>query len=381
MHGSSHNSSCQHYNCGRFAFNAGCRVGEHTEQLWSMLKDLVGKLRYAKRATRQDLIDACLSLIARLKVPQMPKLLKQRWLRNCKALDKYTREFNERISAAAADGVVDVQMAMNAYIEHLCPSSLLPASDTDASKAKLAELLLKLWSVDISVETRQQLAAMAPALAAGVFSESSHQAKLENKIRILEKKLRVPRRWQRHDQVFQEAHTLLVQSKMAECRNRAEQCVLELREIHNSRQEEGAASKVTQASRSAEKRKRSKLSKLALEMEAWGGADFHITQQSLTEFIRGGPAPWEETPASVSAAKHLQHGRLLYEAAHNQRRCEEEKQILGQEKRRLLHWTLWSQTAIQEALARHQGLGRDFWLHKALLQSKDMEAQVMQLSW
>eukprot|EP00983_Pelagomonas_calceolata_P008896 288793-Pelagomonas_calceolata.AAC.1 len=134
MHGSSHNSSCQHYNCGRFAFNAGCRVGEHTEQLWSMLKDLVGKLRYAKRATRQDLIDACLSLIARLKVPQMPKLLKQRWLRNCKALDKYTREFNERISAAAADGVVDVQMAMNAYIEHLCPSSLLPASDTDASK-------------------------------------------------------------------------------------------------------------------------------------------------------------------------------------------------------------------------------------------------------
>eukprot|EP00967_Tisochrysis_lutea_P013292 scaffold14837_cov32-Tisochrysis_lutea.AAC.1 len=221
----------KHYNCGRFAFNAGCRVGEHTEQLWSMLKDLVGKLRYAKRATRQDLIDACLSLIARLKVPQMPKLLKQRWLRNCKALDKYTREFNERISAAAADGVVDVQMAMNAYIEHLCPSSLLPASDTDASKAKLAELLLKLWSVDIS------------------------------------KKLRVPRRWQRHDQVFQEAHTLLVQSKMAECRNRAEQCVLELREIHNSRQEEGAASKVTQASRSAEKRKRSKLSKLALEME------------------------------------------------------------------------------------------------------------------
>lgn len=53
-------------------------------------------------------------------------------------------------------------------------------------QVKLAELLLKLWSVDISVETRQQLAAMAPALAAGVISESSHQAKLENKIKTLE---------------------------------------------------------------------------------------------------------------------------------------------------------------------------------------------------
>jgi len=37
--------------------------------------------------------------------------------------------------------------------------------------------------------------------------------------------------------------------------------------MYNSRQDEGAASRVTQASRSAEKQKRSKLSKLALEME------------------------------------------------------------------------------------------------------------------
>jgi len=37
--------------------------------------------------------------------------------------------------------------------------------------------------------------------------------------------------------------------------------------MYNSRQDEGAASRVTQASRSAENQKRSKLSKLALEME------------------------------------------------------------------------------------------------------------------
>ena len=58
--------------------------------------------------------------------------------------------------------------------------------------------------------------------------------------------------------------------------------------------------------------------------QAWGGSEFHITQQSLTDFIRGGVAPWEETPDSVSAAKHLLHGRHLYNAAHNKRRSEHE---------------------------------------------------------
>jgi hypothetical protein len=38
MHGSSHDIGCQLQNCGRFQEGAGRKVGENSEQLWSMLK-------------------------------------------------------------------------------------------------------------------------------------------------------------------------------------------------------------------------------------------------------------------------------------------------------------------------------------------------------
>jgi len=38
MHGSLHSKKCQHTHCGRFVQGAGRRVGENTEQLWSMVK-------------------------------------------------------------------------------------------------------------------------------------------------------------------------------------------------------------------------------------------------------------------------------------------------------------------------------------------------------
>ena len=162
--------------------------------------------------------------------------------------------------------------------------------------------------------------------------------------------------------------------------------------------------------------------------QAWGGPEFHITQQSLTDFIRGGAAPWEETPDS--AAKHLLHGRHLYNAAHNKRRSEQEcrwpvlalvygaligcssghpsptwhlkfcnlkcklKSIvchLNQVRREEGNFGPRKEapSALDKLVSRSYCTGSCsglrvrpvFWLQKALMQSKDMEAQVRGFNW
>ena len=67
--------------------------------------------------------------------------------------------------------------------------------------------------VDIPMKAWQQLAAMAPPLAVGIFSESTYQARVHCFMSVLG---RIYVRWQPLDQGFLEAHTLLVQYQMAE---------------------------------------------------------------------------------------------------------------------------------------------------------------------
>ncbi|KAJ9524093.1 hypothetical protein QJQ45_022536, partial [Haematococcus lacustris] len=64
MHGASHDVGCQLKNNGRYLATAAWRVGEQTEQLWSMFKAMSPLLRYMTRANRADAVQARLSAIA-----------------------------------------------------------------------------------------------------------------------------------------------------------------------------------------------------------------------------------------------------------------------------------------------------------------------------
>ncbi|KAL6747668.1 hypothetical protein V8C86DRAFT_2902016 [Haematococcus lacustris] len=96
MHGASHDLGCQLKNNGRYLATAAWRVGEQTEQLWSMFKAMSPLLRYMTPA-------------------MLAALEKQH-----KSMLKKEEELNQKISdlraRAFADGVTDEALARKAFV-------------------------------------------------------------------------------------------------------------------------------------------------------------------------------------------------------------------------------------------------------------------------
>ncbi|KAJ9507906.1 hypothetical protein QJQ45_021265, partial [Haematococcus lacustris] len=148
MHGASHDLGCQLKNNGRYLATAAWRVGEQTEQLWSMFKAMSPLLRYMTRANRADAVQARLSAIAFNKQADMLAALEKQH----KSMLKKEEELNQKISdlraRAFADGVTDEALARKAFVDSYLNPEACSVRPNDWWLAVWVQLLLELKALE-----------------------------------------------------------------------------------------------------------------------------------------------------------------------------------------------------------------------------------------
>ena len=94
-------------------------------------------MRYALHGNRRDCLDAALVLVAQLKLPLVPRLLKSRWLRNEKKLVELLERVRKVMAEARAAGVMDLKAAQVAFKEHTCQLAPTTATGIEQTKVNL----------------------------------------------------------------------------------------------------------------------------------------------------------------------------------------------------------------------------------------------------
>ncbi|KAJ9534336.1 hypothetical protein QJQ45_016030 [Haematococcus lacustris] len=367
MHGSSHNLSCQLKNNGRYLANTAWRVGEQTEQLWSMFKVAISPLlRYMTRANRADAIQARLADIAFDKQAGVVDFLQGQdadMVKKEAELEVKERELSER---AAADGVTDVVMACEAFVDS-CDPRPFSALPNDAWKAEWMSLQLELKSHDglasaegkEGAQPRMRLPSIpvSPDLALLLTraGKSTHQQRVQmvqSKCLALEIKHQVdPLEWQMsHEKsaLIESGLDLLISSKLSKYRTQTWQLAMDARDMSHRRDTIGRSGKDTKAISRGIKAKlrqaRLQLDEMALWQEVGSCLQPQqlpaprVTDEQLQAMVRGKPAPWDEEFMATPRGKLLHYGRLFHQLHCDRARCKEQLAVLAVEHGRLQSW-------------------------------------------
>ncbi|KAJ9512604.1 hypothetical protein QJQ45_018896 [Haematococcus lacustris] len=377
MHGASHNLSCQLRNNGRYLLGAAWRVGEQTEQLWSMFKAISSMLRYMSLAHRADAIQCHLSSIASDKEANILDALQH--------LDKAMRgkqaELEEKKlkleSRAVAEGVTDVACACKTFVD----SSL----DVEATSVRTADWWMAVWlerhlewkalealSSSLSLGGKQPTPlpsiALQPDLAQLLTRRAGRATHEQRKQTIKDQCLSLDRKHNVHAQECFKTHDdsaiittglqLLKGDKLARYRSTVLQLSLDARELGLRQDELGRKGQETRALSKGIKAKLKQARVQLDEMAEWqvlGTSqlpnDVRVTDEQLQSIVHGEPAPWDEESTSTPRGKLLHYGRLFHQLLSDSDRCQEQLALLHVEQGRLQAWLEHMLKVCQEACA------------------------------
>ncbi|KAJ9520412.1 hypothetical protein QJQ45_000171 [Haematococcus lacustris] len=362
MHGASHDLGCQLKNNGRYLATAAWRVGEQTEQLWSMFKAMSPLLRYMTRANRADAVQARLSAIAFNKQADMLAALEKQH----KSMLKKEEELNQKISdlraRAFADGVTDEALARKAFVDSYLNPEACSVRPNDWWLAVWVQLLLELKALEavafgLSLEGARSPIRLPSVTLQPDFAQllTRRTGKATHEQRLQVARARCMQLELQHginpQECFQPASAtiarglqLLQEDKLTKYRTSAQQLAMEACEIGLRRDELGQKGQATQALNKSIKAKLKQARVLLDEMSHWQVlgttqqlADVRVTDEQLQAMVLGQPPSWKES-TGTDQGKLLHYGRQLHQLLSDSDRCTEQLAVLHVEQGRLQSW-------------------------------------------
>ncbi|GIL52613.1 hypothetical protein Vafri_8431 [Volvox africanus] len=168
-----HDLACQLQNSGRYTDEAGWRVGEEIEQLWSMGKPLGPLVRYMILAHRRDFIEAHLALVARSKLKRTVQWLVKKSADAKARRLQFSLELLPVTSEAAGRGINDMAAAAERFLESVLPAGSPKVADKDAWQVSYVKLRLKEKELARLPSTASSLAVVSSSSAVTLAAASS----------------------------------------------------------------------------------------------------------------------------------------------------------------------------------------------------------------
>lgn len=369
LHGAGHDLACEVSNSGRYTKDAGRRIGEEAEQMWSLTKPVADNARYMSKSRRRDHLERVLSRIARRKLSSAPRLLKKKWEDTLKLIRLFRIRLANLEAAARADGVHDLHTAAMDFERTVAGGAAEPAEE-DVWQSEHVRALLHYRGLTEAATTASSLAAVSAASAATLVTASSSAAiaKAEARLASLERLHGLPAvdraQWQPGHHDYDIGLAALKTREVCRCRRRISTLVLQVQQLQRERAQAGSGGQVASRIRAKGQRRRGQVRVLLTEMCVWqslGTADkpssFALSEEEAKQlYVPGRLAPWETVTDPAQAQTH--HGQLYHAAMADMARAEEELGILQQERMRLQRWVQLASQQGLAALERHVGAGR-----------------------